>query len=75
MNSIQRMQAVLTGAEVDRPPFSFWYNFGLQHMGGEALAQAHIAFAQPVSEMVRCSPSGSTQCQYLAVMKWPSGYL
>ena len=46
MNSIQRMQAVLTGAEVDRPPFSFWYNFGLQHMGGEALAQAHIAFAQ-----------------------------
>ena len=34
-----------------------------------------MALAQPVSLMVRWSPSGSTQCQYLAVTKWPRGYL
>ena len=45
MNSNERLEAVLSGATVDRPPFSFWYNFGLQHMSGEAIADAHIAFA------------------------------
>ncbi len=46
MNSSERIQAALAGAEVDRPPFSFWYNFGLQHMSGEAVADVHIAFAR-----------------------------
>lgn len=46
MNSAERLEAALAGAEVDRPPFSFWYNFGLQHMSGEAVADAHIAFAR-----------------------------
>ncbi|MBQ7503147.1 hypothetical protein IJT93_10665 [bacterium] len=46
MNSIERLDAALAGVEVDRPPFSFWYNFGLQHMSGEAVADAHIAFAK-----------------------------
>ncbi|MBQ7529497.1 hypothetical protein IJT10_06305 [bacterium] len=46
MNSAERIEAALAGAEVDRPPFSFWYNFGLQHMSGEAIADAHIAFAR-----------------------------
>ena len=46
MNSSERIQAALAGAEVDRPPFSFWYNFGLQHMSGDAVADVHIAFAR-----------------------------
>ncbi|MGM9991602.1 MAG: uroporphyrinogen decarboxylase family protein [Candidatus Bruticola sp.] len=46
MNSSERLQAALAGAEVDRPPFSFWYNFGLQHMSGDAVADIHIAFAR-----------------------------
>lgn len=46
MNSVERLDAALAGVEVDRPPFSFWYNFGLQHMSGEAVADAHIAFAR-----------------------------
>lgn len=43
---MERLDAALAGVEVDRPPFSFWYNFGLQHMSGEAVADAHIAFAR-----------------------------
>jgi uroporphyrinogen decarboxylase len=37
------MQA-LKGEEVDRPPFSFWYHFGLQHMPGRKHAEAEIDF-------------------------------
>ena len=33
----------------------------------------HMAFAQPVSEIVKCRPFGSTICQYRAVTKCPSG--
>lgn len=36
----------MAGERVDRPPFSFWYHFGLQHMPGEAIAAAHLAFAR-----------------------------
>jgi uroporphyrinogen decarboxylase len=34
----------LKGEEVDRPPFSFWYHFGLQHMPGRKHAEAEIDF-------------------------------
>jgi len=44
MNKIERVCATLNGADVDRPPFSFWYHFGLQHMPGEKVAEAEIDF-------------------------------
>lgn len=46
MDRVERLQAALAGERVDRPPFSFWYHFGLQHMPGEAVAAAHLAFAR-----------------------------
>ena len=36
--------SALKGEEVDRPPFSFWYHFGLQHMPGRKHAEAEIDF-------------------------------
>ena len=44
MNKIERVSAALKGDEVDRPPVSFWYHFGLQHMPGAVHAQAEIDF-------------------------------
>ncbi|MEK6302846.1 MAG: uroporphyrinogen decarboxylase family protein [Acidobacteriota bacterium] len=44
MNKIERVTRALGGEEVDRPPFSFWYHFGLQHMGGRKHAEAEIDF-------------------------------
>ena len=46
MESIERLENVLNGEPVDRPPFSFWHHFGLQHMDGQAVASVHIAFAR-----------------------------
>jgi|SRR5215471_11812228 len=34
----------LRGEEVDRPPFSFWYHFGLQHMSWKEHAAAEVDF-------------------------------
>lgn len=44
MNKIQRVTSALRGDEVDRPPFSFWYHFGLQHMPGLNHAEAEVDF-------------------------------
>ena len=44
MTKIERVRAALSGAEVDRPPFSVWYHFGLQHTPAERVAQAHVEF-------------------------------
>lgn len=44
MNKIERVLNALKGIEVDRPPFSFWYHFGLQHMPGRKHAEAEIDF-------------------------------
>lgn len=44
MNKIERVTLALKGEEVDRPPFSFWYHFGLQHMPGRKHAEAEIDF-------------------------------
>ena len=44
MNKIERVSGALRGDEVDRPPFSFWYHFGLQHRPGREHAAAEIAF-------------------------------
>jgi uroporphyrinogen decarboxylase len=44
MTRIERVRAALSGAEVDRPPFSVWYHFGLQHAPAERTAQTHLEF-------------------------------
>jgi uroporphyrinogen decarboxylase len=44
LNKIERVTSALRGDEVDRPPFSFWYHFGLQHMPGRIHAEAEIDF-------------------------------
>ena len=44
MNKIERVLAALNNHEVDRPPFSVWYHFGLQHMDGAKHAEAEVAF-------------------------------
>jgi uroporphyrinogen decarboxylase len=44
MNKIERVTSALKGEEVDRPPFSFWYHFGLQHTPGRKHAEAEIDF-------------------------------
>lgn len=44
MNKIERITSALKGEEVDRPPFSFWYHFGLQHMAGRKHAEAEVDF-------------------------------
>ena len=44
MNKIERVTLALKGEEVDRPPFSFWYHFGLQHMPGRTHAEAELDF-------------------------------
>jgi len=44
LNKIERVARALKGEEVDRPPFSFWYHFGLQHMPGRKYAEAQIDF-------------------------------
>src|SRR4029453_14415636 len=44
MTKIERVRAALSGAEVDQPPFSVWYHFGLQHAPAERTAQVHLEF-------------------------------
>ena len=44
MNKIERVTNALKGEDTDRPPFSFWYHFGLQHMSGDRHAEAEIDF-------------------------------
>lgn len=46
MNKIARLNSTLQGDFVDRPPFSFWYHFGLQHAKAERVAQTHLEFFQ-----------------------------
>jgi len=44
LNKIERVTSALKGDEPDRPPYSFWYHFGLQHMPGRVHAAAEIDF-------------------------------
>jgi uroporphyrinogen decarboxylase len=44
LNKIERVTRALKGEEVDRPPFGFWYHFGLQHMPGRKHAETEIDF-------------------------------
>ncbi|MCS6951333.1 MAG: uroporphyrinogen decarboxylase family protein [Bryobacterales bacterium] len=40
----QRVDRALNGQDVDRPPFSFWYHFGLEKFPGERHARATLDF-------------------------------
>lgn len=44
MSKKERVFCSLRSEAVDRPPFSFWYHFGLQHGPGSAHAEAQISF-------------------------------
>ena len=44
MNKKERVDAVLSGETVDRPPFSFWYHFGDQFLSGEQHAATTLEF-------------------------------
>ena len=44
MSKIERVRAALSGADVDRPPFSLWYHFGNQHLPADRTAQIHLEF-------------------------------
>lgn len=44
MNKIERMDCVLNGLEVDRPPVALWYHFGVQHAAGEQFAKLSLQY-------------------------------
>jgi uroporphyrinogen decarboxylase len=44
MDKIERVDRVLNGEEVDRPPVTLWYHFGVQHAGGEQFAKLTLEF-------------------------------
>jgi uroporphyrinogen decarboxylase len=46
MDRIARVRAALAAEAVDRPPFTVWYHFGLQHLPPERAAEAHLEFAE-----------------------------
>jgi uroporphyrinogen decarboxylase len=44
LNHKERVDRALKGLEVDRPPFTFWYHFGLEKHPGEHHARATLEF-------------------------------
>ena len=44
MNKIERVDRVLSGEPVDRPPVTLWYHFGVQHLEGEHFAKITTDF-------------------------------
>ena len=44
MTKIERVDRSLKGLEVDRPPVSFWYHFGVQHAPGQRIADVSLEF-------------------------------
>jgi uroporphyrinogen decarboxylase len=44
MEKKARVDGVLNGETVDRPPLSLWYHFGIQHGGGEAFAETTLSY-------------------------------
>ncbi len=44
MKKIERIDRVLDGREVDIPPLSLWYHFGVQHGGGERFARIALEY-------------------------------
>lgn len=46
MDRVERFRAAVAGAPVDRPPFTVWYHFGLQHAPAEDTARVHLQFLE-----------------------------
>ena len=46
MNKLERVDAVLSNREPDRPPLSLWYHFGVQHGNGEQFARLCVEYFQ-----------------------------
>jgi uroporphyrinogen decarboxylase len=46
LTSKERVDRVLEGRELDRPPYTFYYHFGLEKLPGERHAQATLGFQQ-----------------------------
>lgn len=44
MHKIERVERVLAGHSVDRPPMSMWYHFGIQHGDGRQFARTTLDF-------------------------------
>ena len=44
MHKLGRLDRVLAGESVDRPPVSLWYHFGVQHGPGEQFARIALEF-------------------------------
>ena len=44
MHKLERLDRVMAGESVDRPPVSLWYHFGVQHGPGEQFAQIALDF-------------------------------
>lgn len=44
MNKIERVDRVLKGEQVDCPPISLWYHFGVQHAMGEQFARISLEY-------------------------------
>ena len=44
MHKLERLDRVLAGKSVDRPPVSLWYHFGVQHGPGEQFARIALDF-------------------------------
>jgi len=44
VNKKERVERSLAGKEVDHPPLSLWYHFGVQHSRGELLAQLSLEY-------------------------------
>jgi uroporphyrinogen decarboxylase len=44
MNKIERVDRVVQGKDVDYPPLSLWYHFGVQHAGGEQFARITLEY-------------------------------
>jgi uroporphyrinogen decarboxylase len=44
MTKIERIDTTLQGGEVDYPPVSLWYHFGIQHGSGDAFARTCLEF-------------------------------
>ncbi|WP_428940920.1 uroporphyrinogen decarboxylase family protein [Fontivita pretiosa] len=42
MSPVERVEAVLSGRQPDRPPFSFWHHFSPDQIHGPAAVRAHL---------------------------------
>ncbi len=56
LSPAERVELALACQPLDRPPWTCYYPFGLQHMSGEAQASVHLAFAERYGvDLVRIS--------------------